>query len=232
MAYFKIITFVLSAIVAIGGLYLTEPNKPRWALFLSILIIIGVIVGIVLEVTDVKNKKQQQDDVVAQNTKLLGKIENLNEQNKELIAGKDELIELNKDLSKNLREKEEKIKELDKKAKMSARNVTLMYDFNGTKRQTSGGKITASMGEEFGIFQQMIEFAKAEDIPNLIKLCEKQIEKTPEWYTPYYYLGMAQADTGLKDEAIKNIRYVVDNTPGDPEYAKAREVLEMLEQQP
>jgi len=198
-----------------------------------------VIVGIVLEVKDVKSKKQQQGEVVAQNTKLLGKIKNLNEQNKELIAGKDKVVAQNTELlgkigtyQQDLREKEEKIKELDKKAKMSARNVTSMYDFNGAKRQTSGGKTNVVAGEELGIFQQMIEFAKAEDLPNLIKLCEKQIEKTPDWYTPYFYLGMAQADMGLKDEAIKNIRYVVDNTPEDPEYAKAREILERLEQQP
>ena len=169
-----------------------------------------MFIGIASEVMDAKSKKQEQDKVVAQNTALLGKIENLNDQNKELIDGKDKVVAQNTDLlekigtyQQNLQEKEKKIKELEKKAKMSARNVTSMYDFNGAKRQTSGGKINVVAGEEFGIFQQMIEFAKAKDLPNLIKLCEKQIEKTPDWYTPYFYLGMAQADMGLKDEAIK-----------------------------
>lgn len=132
--------------------------------------------------------------------------------------------------AKKADEANQKAEELDKKAKMSARNVTSTYDFNGAKRQTSGGKINVVAGEEVMVFQQIIEFAKANDLPNLIKLCEKQIEKTPDWYTPFLYLGMAQADMGLKDEAIENLKYVVDNTPGDPEYAKASEVLEILEQ--
>lgn len=226
-----------------------------------------MLIGIVLEKIDAKDKKQEQDKVVAQNTTLSGeikkidgqnkelitgnakvvaqntklseKIKQLDEQNKELIdgqneliAGKDELIELNKDLSRNLQEKDLKIKELDKKAKMSARNVTSTYDFKGTKRQTSVGRVIAITGEEFGIYMQITAYANAGDFPNLIKLCEEQIEKTPEWYTPFYYLATAQADTGLKDEAIKNMQYVVDNTPGDPEYAKAPEILKMLKQQP
>ena len=178
----------------------------------------------------VDQKKEQESS---------SQIKKVTEQNNELIAGKNELLIQNKDLSKkigiyqkDLQEKDQKIEELDKKAKMSARNVTSMYDFNGAKRQTSGGKITLDVGEEYEVFQQMTEFVKAKDLPNLIKLCEKQIEKTPDWYTPYFYLGAAQADMGLKDKAIKNIRYVVDNTPGDAEYAEARKILERLEQQP
>ncbi len=232
MAWFKIITFVLSAIIAIGGLYLTEPNKPRLALFLSILIIISVIVGIVLEVKDVKSKKQQQDEVVAQNTELLGKIENLNDQNKELIAGKNEVVAQNTELLGKIGNLNEQNEELVEKAKMSARGITSMYSYNGAKRQTHGGNVNVVVDEEFGIFQQMLELIKAKDLPNLIKLCEKQIEKTPDWFTPYLFLGVAQADMGLKDEAIKNIRHAVDNTPGDPDYAEARKILERLEQQP
>jgi len=59
----KIIVFILSAIIAIGGLYLTEPNRPKLAMFLSFLIIISVIVGIALESKDNRSKKQQHDYV-------------------------------------------------------------------------------------------------------------------------------------------------------------------------
>ena len=79
--------------IAIGGLYLSKPEKPKLAITLSFLIIVSVIVGIVLEVKDVQNKKQQQDEIVSQNKELLGKIENLNDQNKTLIEYNRGLLE-------------------------------------------------------------------------------------------------------------------------------------------
>lgn len=60
MNWLKIIVFVLSAMIAIGGLYLTKPEKPKLAKALFLLIIVSVTVGIVLEVKDVQSKKQQQ----------------------------------------------------------------------------------------------------------------------------------------------------------------------------
>ncbi len=98
MNWFKIIVFVLSAAIAIGGLYLTKPEKPKLAKALSFLIIVSVIAGIVLEVKDVRSKKQQKDEVVAQNKELLGKIENLNDQNKDLITKNISLTSNNKTL--------------------------------------------------------------------------------------------------------------------------------------
>ena len=184
-----------------------------------------MIVGIILEATDVKIRKQQQEEAVARNTELSGKIENLNVQNKKLI-------EQNKDYLKDLREKDIKIEEIDRKAKMSARGITSIYTFNGNRRENTAGSITLSGGPEREIFKQMVDLEKSKNYSALIKLCEQQIKKTSDWYTPYFYLGVSQANMGLKDEAIENIRYAVDNTPGDTEYAEAREILERLEQQP
>jgi len=232
MTCFKIIIFALSAVIAIGGLYLTKPNKPGWALFLSILIIIVMFIGIVLEVKDGKSKKQQQDEVVAHNKELLGKIENLNDQNKELIAGKDKLVAQNTKLLENIKTLDEQNKELDRKAKLSARGIISIYTFNGNRRENTAGSITLLGGPEREIFKQMVDLEKSKNYPALIEICEQQIKKTPDWFTPYFYKGVAQANKGLKDEAIKNIRYAVDNTPGDPEYAEARKILERLEQQP
>jgi tetratricopeptide (TPR) repeat protein len=161
------------------------------------------------------------------------------EKDRSASTKQDELLDQNRSLLEkidiyqaDLKEKDEKIKELDKKAKMSARGVTSMYSFNGTKRQTYGGNIKADAGEEFGIFQQMVDLENSKNYPALIDLCEQQIKKTPDWFTPYFFKGVAQANRGLKDEAIKNIRYVVDNTIDDPEYEEAREILEKLERQP
>ena len=235
MTWFKIVAFVLPAIIAIGGLYSSKADKPKLVHTISILIIIGMIVGIALELKDSHSKKQEQNKAEA----AYKQIENLNNQNKELIAGKDQVVAQNKELlgkiekyQKDLREKERKIEELEKKAKMSARGVTSIYSFNGVKRETSGGNIKGVVGEELGIFRQMVDLEESRKYPALIKLCEQQIKKTPDWLTPYFYLGVAQANMGLKEEAIKNVKYVIDNAPGDPEYKEAENILKWIEQQP
>jgi tetratricopeptide (TPR) repeat protein len=160
------------------------------------------------------------------------KIENLSKQNEELITGKNALLEQIGKYQQDLQEKEEKIRDLDKKAKMAGRGVVSIYSYNGVKRQTYGGNIKAVAGEEFEIFQQMVALEQSKKFPALIELCTQQIGKTPDWLTPYFFLGVAQANTGLKDEAIKNIRYVVDNAPEDPEYKQAEGILKQLEQRP
>lgn len=86
MTWMKIIAFVLPAIIAIGGLYSTKPDKPKLVHTISVLIIIGVIVQIVLELKDSHSKKQQQK-------KAEGAIENLKNQNNELIAQTKDLKE-------------------------------------------------------------------------------------------------------------------------------------------
>jgi len=78
---------VLPAIIAIGGLYSTKPDKPKLVHTLSVLIIIGVIVGIVLELKDSHSKNQQQNKAEA----AYKQIENLNNQNNELITQNKEL---------------------------------------------------------------------------------------------------------------------------------------------
>ena len=54
---------MLYAIIAIGGLYLTNPGNPKLAKFLSIIIIIVMFIGIAIEVKDANSKKQQDDYV-------------------------------------------------------------------------------------------------------------------------------------------------------------------------
>lgn len=60
MNWLKIILFVLSAAIAIGGLHLTKPERPSLAKILILLIIITTIIGIVLEIEDVREHRRQQ----------------------------------------------------------------------------------------------------------------------------------------------------------------------------
>jgi len=60
MNWWKIILFVLSTLIAIGGLYLTKPERQVLAKTLIFLIIITTIVGIILEIVDTQEHKQEQ----------------------------------------------------------------------------------------------------------------------------------------------------------------------------
>ncbi len=60
MNWWKIVIFGLSALIAIGGLYLTKPERPGLAKILIFLIIITTIIGIILEIKDTQEHKLEQ----------------------------------------------------------------------------------------------------------------------------------------------------------------------------
>ncbi len=157
---------------------------------------------------------------------------------RELVDGKNTLIRQNTSLAgkienyqKDLNEKDKKIKKLEEKAIKAERGITSTYDFNGAKRETSGGRNTAIAGEEMGIFTRMEKLKKNENYPELIVLCENQIKKTPDWLTPFLYLGIGYDSMGNRDKAISNLEYVITHAPGDPAYAQAKIILEQIRKQ-
>lgn len=60
MNWWKIIFFVLSALIAIGGLHLTKPERSGLAKILIFLIVIATIIGIILEIKDIQEHKLEQ----------------------------------------------------------------------------------------------------------------------------------------------------------------------------
>jgi hypothetical protein len=56
------------------------------------------------------------------------------------------------------------------------------------------------------------------------ELCEEQIQKTPEWLTPYLCAGVANANLDRFDEAIR-LEYVEKMAASNPEYSAAARVL-------
>lgn len=157
-------------------------------------------------------------------------------QMKELVDGKNTLIKQNRDLSeeiktyqKDLREKNKKIVELEEKAKKAEKGITLTYDFNGAKRKTTKpGHIFLSEGPEVKVFKKMQELETQKSYTQLVTLCEKQIKETPEWLTPYLYLGVGLANLGNRDKALEMFEYVKENTFGDPAYSQVNEFLKKL----
>jgi len=154
----------------------------------------------------------------------------------ELIDGKNIMVQQSKELKSeigryqtDLNEKEKTIQELEKQAKKTTRGISSIYDFNGVKRVTTGpGHISAEVGPEVEIFRKINELEKQRNYPELKNICEQQIIKTPEWLTPYLYLGLACANMGNKEKSIEMFEYVLRNAPDDPAYAQAKEFLKKL----
>lgn len=173
------------------------------------------------------------------NKTLKAQVETLKEENIVLIKGKNLLIEHNKELASridqykdDLEEKKEAINELRVKVTKKDYDISSGYDFFGAKRtKLRPGCIDVTLGPEFDVFNKMDALEKQKNYSALIKLCEKQIKKTPEWLTPYFYMGVAFANLGNKARAIKLFEHVLKNAPaGDEEYAQAKDYLKRLKE--
>jgi hypothetical protein len=157
----------------------------------------------------------------------------------ELLRGNEAVVSQNKQLlsdiqgyQRDLRGRDERIRELEAAAKAAKRGVVKRYDFNGGKRTQSGGGSNVVVGAEFNVFQKMVALERSKDFSELIRLAEAQIAQTPEWLTPYYFLGIAFANTNQRDKAIRNLQRVVDEAGGDPEYSGAAELLGRIRRLP
>jgi tetratricopeptide (TPR) repeat protein len=100
------------------------------------------------------------------------------------------------------------------------------YDFNGTKRITSPGKVSAIGGEELGAFQQMLELEKTEDWSSIATLAESWKKRNPQYLGAYVMLGRAYYKLGRFSEAIDLLEYVIERTPGNPQFAQLPAILE------
>ena len=124
---------------------------------------------------------------------------------------------------------EESTQELEKQVEKATRGISSNYDFNGAKRiTTKPGHISLEVGPEVEIFNKINELEKQRNYPELKNICEQQIIKTPEWLTPYLYLGLVFANMDNKEKAIEMFEYVLSNAPDDPAYAQAEEFLKKL----
>lgn len=142
----------------------------------------------------------------------------------ELSELKDDIKNIHEDLN----EKNRDIQDLKVKAKKAERGIITTYDFNGIKRETGRGKFLAEMGSETQIFIEMQTLEQQKKYQELIPICEEWIEKTPEWLTPYFYLGKAYANLGNKEKAIELFEHVQRNALGDSEYSQVNDFLKEL----
>ena len=107
----------------------------------------------------------------------------------------------------------------------------ITYDFNGVKHIQQGHNFRAINGEEFGVFQVLNELEKQGAWVEVRDLCEAQIQKTPEWLTPYLCAGVAHANLGQVEEAIRRLEHVERVASDNSDYSAATRILKELRNQ-
>ena len=100
----------------------------------------------------------------------------------------------------------------------SLSDCAVRYEFNGIKRVRQSQDTEAVTWDEFAIFQILNELEKQGHWVAVRDLCEEQIQKTPEWLTPYLCAGVAHANLGECEEAIQRLEYVERMAFCNPRY--------------
>lgn len=110
-------------------------------------------------------------------------------------------------------------------------SLTEHYAPNGFKMlQTGPGHLDQSEGE-FHAFEQMTDLYKSHDWASLAAVCDAEIKKVPNWFTPYNYLAVAYANLGRSQESAKMFKRYLDLSASDSDYQSSRELaLSNLEQ--
>ena len=96
--------------------------------------------------------------------------------------------------------------------------------FAGFYKQ-DGGKFTLRITRTLSIFQEMESKLENNDYKTLIEMCKKQIKSTPDWYTPYLFLGIAYLKTGDTNNAKKYFNYLIKEVSTEPYVSEARRYL-------
>jgi hypothetical protein len=118
-----------------------------------------------------------------------------------------------------------------KLAVAAARGVIKTYSFDGSTirvRDNASSSVKMTVGDVPQAFRDMQSRATARQWDQLVKLCDEQIKAEPEWLTPYFFKAVAELSTGQRDTAISLLKFVRDQSGGNPEYSRAGELLDQL----
>lgn len=159
------------------------------------------------------------------------KIDQLLAGTEQLHAGNQELITKVAAYQTDLSAKQKEIEALKTEAAKAGRGEYATWDFNGVRREGRAGQFSTTLGDEFGVFQQIVELEKQGKHSDIVGIATEQIAKTPDWLTPYFARGVALANLGRREEAIKDLEFVVKRAHGDSKYAGAGTALDKLRHQ-
>ena len=110
----------------------------------------------------------------------------------------------------------------------------IIYDFRGNKKIIADGgtRGKAVFGDQQLNFERIIQLHDSKNWAELRDFCEKQMEATPEWLTPYLFGGIAHANLGNSSRAIELLSFVERKSAGNPDYQDAGRILKLLQQPP
>ena len=104
----------------------------------------------------------------------------------------------------------------------------ITYDFNGVKHIQQGYNVRAITGDEFAAFEMLKALETQGAWIEVRNLCEAQIQKTPEWLTPYLCAGVAHANLGNVEQAIVRLEHVESMASDNPDYSAGTRILNEL----
>ena len=102
------------------------------------------------------------------------------------------------------------------------------YDFNGATRTTTPGGSSVVIDDDVNLVAILDALQSQKQWDETLRLCKDAINRKPGWLTPYMAAGIAYANKGDKNSAIKMFQHVVKESGGNDEYSEARRLLNLL----
>ena len=115
----------------------------------------------------------------------------------------------------------EKLEEVEKETKKAKGGIRSEFAFNGAKRIEYADQIQAIAGRELGVFSDMEGLNRSGDWTALLELADKQIKETPDWPTPYFFSGLANAKLGHSQLAVDRLQHFLLDADHRPDYQDA-----------
>jgi len=106
---------------------------------------------------------------------------------------------------------------LEVKAQQAQKGITKLFFFNGTIRTTDGPTINMDT-KLVDFYNHMKYLDQMKNYDTLKSVCNEQIEKNPEWPTPYLFLGISLGNTGEKEKSIIQLEYFLKIAPTNPSF--------------
>ena len=102
------------------------------------------------------------------------------------------------------------------------------YTFDGSKRLISPGRTAMLVGEAYAEFEQMGALAQEKNWSALLSLARVEMNKRPEWLTPYVFAGEAQLELGHRAEALELLETAEKGIAGNPDYDPLKKRLAQM----
>jgi hypothetical protein len=114
------------------------------------------------------------------------------------------------------------------KNKVDPNRAVVTYDFHGTWRSDSPGRAHINQILYAQSFMPMAKLADGGQWTQLAILAEQEKSKTPEWFTPEFFAGLAYLHLCKREKSLENLTAFQDKTQDYPAYAEGNRYLAQL----